>query len=110
MQRSIVTFALLLALSTPPAQAEGRCAAEENLRSANSNSETSVTFINGSGGPVSVFWINFDGAREFYAEVPPNGSWDVRTYVTHPWVVEHESGGCMGVYFPELRHRDIRIG
>jgi hypothetical protein len=104
----IIAFAGAWAM--PALAQDGRCAAEQNLRSANSNAATTITFFNRSSAPVSLFWLNFDGQREHYGNLTPGQSARFDTYVTHPWVVEHESGGCMGIFFPEMRHRDINIG
>ena len=109
MRHATVALFALLALTTVSAAQDGRCAAEQNLRSANSNTPASMTFINAGSGSLGVYWINFDGQREHYADIAPGDFWTTQTFVTHPWVIEHESGGCMGIYFPEMRHRDIRL-
>ncbi|NMG37901.1 hypothetical protein GRZ55_01450 [Chelativorans sp. ZYF759] len=108
MKRTAAIILLLSALTTSVA-AQGRCAAEENLRSANGNTTSSIAFFNQTRSPVNVLWINYEGQRQFYAEIQPGGTWSTQTYVTHPWVIEHESGGCLGLYFPEMSPRDIVI-
>src|SRR5690606_3081178 len=110
LQLAAIVIAALTAQALPAYAQDGRCAAEQNLRSANSNTATSIAFFNRGSAPVSLFWINFDGNREHYGDVPPGQSLRLDTYVTHPWVVEHESGGCMGIHFPEMDHRDIGVG
>lgn len=56
-------------------------------RSQKSNTPTTVNFVNSSGDPVDLCWVNYDGARVLYKHLGPGESSVQQTYVTHPWVI-----------------------
>ena len=57
------------------------------LRSMLSSSEILVRFENSTRStPLKLYWVNYDGDEEFYAELPANGGYyEVDTFDTHPW-------------------------
>ncbi|KAJ7205424.1 von Hippel-Lindau disease tumor suppressor, beta/alpha domain-containing protein, partial [Mycena pura] len=64
---------------------------EPSLRSANSNTQTSVTFVNFRAKPIHLWWISFEATRVGYGTVAANGGrQDMTTYLTHPWVITDE--------------------
>ncbi|KAF9020594.1 hypothetical protein BDZ89DRAFT_1072109 [Hymenopellis radicata] len=75
---------------------------EPSLRSANSNTQTSIKFVNYKAKPVHLWWISFDAKRVSYGTVEGNGGKiDMRTYLTHPWVItDEESGEALGIWMP----------
>ncbi|KAF9020237.1 hypothetical protein BDZ89DRAFT_1072423 [Hymenopellis radicata] len=75
---------------------------EPSLRSANSNTQTSIKFVNYKAKPVHLWWISFDAKRVSYGTVEGNGGkMDMRTYLTHPWVItDEESGEALGIWMP----------
>jgi hypothetical protein len=56
-------------------------------KSQNSDTPTSLNFVNSSGDPVDLCWVNYDGARVLYKHLGPGESSVQQTYVTHPWVI-----------------------
>ncbi len=91
------------------------CSLEGTSTSLNSETPVNVTFNNGLGegdDPVSVFWLNFSGLREFpfegggigvpYAVLNPGQSIVQPTYVTHPWILTTpgEPETCYGIFLP----------
>lgn len=100
-----------LALTGSHALAEDHypCAEEEGLRSANSNVATEIRFLNITGFPVKLYWIDFDGERELIASVKDGQGVVFNTFITHPWVVEDSAGICQGVFFPEQQPRTITV-
>ncbi|KZP19602.1 hypothetical protein FIBSPDRAFT_1045391 [Athelia psychrophila] len=75
---------------------------EPSVRSANSNTQTNIAFVNFRANPVHIWWRSFDAQRVSYGVVAANGGrQDMRTYLTHPWVVtDEESGEALGVWMP----------
>ncbi|KAJ7855915.1 hypothetical protein B0H14DRAFT_727561 [Mycena olivaceomarginata] len=75
---------------------------EPGLRSVNSNTETSITFVNFRAEPLHLWWISFEGRRVSYGTVDGGGGRVViKTYLTHPWVITDEgSGEALGIWFP----------
>jgi len=94
------------------------CSLEGTIKSLTSATEVNVQFANdfGVGGPsVSVFWLNFNGLRQFTSEGPFNtpyrvlpagdpelSSYTQQTFVTHPWILTTpgEPETCYGIYLP----------
>ena len=54
------------------------------------------------GGLVHVYWLNYEGKRISYGNIPPTASFRLETFVTHPWIVIDEaSGDALGIWYPE---------
>ena len=64
-----------------------------SLRSAHSNIATEVEFVNESGPPVRIFWVDHEGRERCYYGLAPGESYTQRTYATHPWRVRDYFGG-----------------
>ena len=54
-----------------------------------------IQFVNHSGSPVDIYWINFEGHRVLFEKnLAVNASWTAGTFLTHPWlIVVSGSGG-----------------
>jgi hypothetical protein len=102
--------ALALSLLVTPALAQANCPEEQGLRSSNSERPSVITFVNGTLDDVQLFWIDFQGAKQQYGRIAPGQSHLQQTYVTHPWAVYNRHGECLGVFFPEMAPRTVRVG
>jgi hypothetical protein len=78
------------------------CVNEASLISLNSDTPTSITFINKTSETVYVYWRNFDGERVLYNTLPAGDSYLQLTFVTHPWIIIGESGECYGIFLPTV--------
>jgi hypothetical protein len=89
------------------------CSLEGTIKSVNSFTPVDVTFTNNLvGDDISVFWLNFDGQREYpfegggigvpYAVLNPDESYVQGTFVTHPWIVTTpgDPETCYGIFLP----------
>jgi hypothetical protein len=91
------------------------CSLEGTIASQNSLSPVDVTFSNELfESPVSVYWLNFSGQREFpvsqggggigfpYNTLSAGTSYVQPTYVTHPWLlaIPGEPEQCLGIFMP----------
>ncbi len=76
------------------------CSSESRLRSLTSDTSLSLDFQNGSPGPVTIHWLDFNGRRVHYADLEVGQSYRQQTYVTHPWIALDADGGCRGVFLP----------
>jgi hypothetical protein len=71
-----------------------------SVKSAKSDTPSTIEFVNATCETLSVYWLDFNGASVLYATLPP-GSVNVQpTYVTHPWLVVGSVSGPIAVYFP----------
>ena len=48
---------------------------------------TELHIVNRTRGPVSVYWMDFEGHRKLYGTLPPGGELPQSTYAGHVWVV-----------------------
>jgi hypothetical protein len=91
------------------------CNLEGTITSLNSNTAVNVNFTNAlgeDGDPISVFWLNFSGLREYpfegggigvpYAVINPGQTHAQATFVTHPWILTSpgEPETCYGIFLP----------
>jgi VHL beta domain len=106
------SFALLVVTLSIPVQAlaiSKSCRGESKARSKNSNTSTIVTFSNKRSDSLTIYWLNFQGKRVFYNELPSGTSYDQQTFVTHPWVAVTRSGACFGPFLPRRSKRSITL-
>jgi hypothetical protein len=85
------------------------CQTESQLRSINADVATQINFVNNTNSVVKIFWINYQGQRQFIQDLQPGQSVNKSTYVTHPWVVTDAQGTCLGVFQPERDRKDAII-
>lgn len=71
-----------------------------SVKSANSNTPSTIEFVNATCETLSVYWLDFNGAAVLYATLPAGGVNVQPTYVTHPWLVVGSISGPIAVYFP----------
>jgi len=107
--RWIVVAGAIWFLSSSAHAEETSCPNEEALRSRYSTAPTEITFINDTGGTVRLYWINFEGERQLYAQLPTGQRVRQLTFVTHPWVVVDSEGRCLGVYRATRATRTVQI-
>src|SRR5580700_849792 len=64
-------------------------------KSQNSNIGAIIDFVNRSGRPVDIYWIDFNGNRvQYYSGVADSATVRMRTFLTHPWLaVASGTGG-----------------
>jgi len=89
----------------PPASErlpDAGCAAEGSLRPTTKGSTPAeITFVNRSGRAIRTYWLNYQGKRVYYTEIPPGKSFTQQTYFRHPWVITGSaSGDCMAIFLP----------
>jgi len=103
------TFLALVLLCPDGHAADGTCPNEELLRSRSSNISTEITFINDTGRSVRLYWINFEGERQLYAQIPPGQRVQQPTFAKHPWIVVDADEHCLGVYRAARLPRMVHI-
>src|SRR5262245_5409731 len=81
----------------------------KGLKSFDSGIETQVTFVNKSGKPVKVYWLDYDGDRKLYKELEDGDEYDQMTYLGHPWLITDAEDNAWDVYMPDSRPRTVKI-
>lgn len=73
----------------------------QGIKSGDSSRSVTLTFLNETSRPVQYFWIDANGERKSYGEVPAHGETEISTFLTHPWETRDADGKVLGVYLPE---------
>ena len=81
----------------PPLR-DSSCNAEPSSRSLNSDAATSFTLVNDTSETLGLWWLNFQGQRVHYQDIPSGQTRHQGTFVTHPWVVADSSGQCIRLF------------
>lgn len=72
----------------------------DELRSINADIPTKIIFVNGTGQPIRICWVDYQGNKQFYARLLPGQQYTQPTYVTHPWIATDDAGTVLGSYIP----------
>ncbi|MCZ8183378.1 MAG: hypothetical protein O9322_10455 [Beijerinckiaceae bacterium] len=72
-----------------------------------SETATTMAFVNRSVKPVSVYWLDFGGARVRYQVLESGASYTQQTYLTHPWIMVDAEGRCRGPFMPRRQLRRV---
>ena len=96
---ALVAFGLAATISVGIAQA-GSCSKFGKVRSQNSDTPVTVTFVNKSGEYRGVMWIDFKGQPVSYANLNPGQKYTINTYLTHPWMFTDGPGNCVEMFMP----------
>ncbi|HEV2472152.1 MAG TPA: hypothetical protein VGS41_05770, partial [Chthonomonadales bacterium] len=60
--------------------------------------DTSLTFVNHTSQPVSLFWMDTAGNRVDYGSLAPQAKRTVHTYARHVWLVTKQDGTPVAAY------------
>ncbi len=82
---------------------------EKGLASESSTMETTLTFTNKSGQPVRLYWMDFQGNRKLYGELPDGKSQEQKSFVQHAWLVTDKADNAWYVIRPEAKPQTIEI-
>jgi hypothetical protein len=61
--------------------------------SGNETQAATITWLNSTKSPATIYWLTYSGARDRYDTLAPGQSYSQPTYVGHRWIVV-ESGAC----------------
>jgi hypothetical protein len=73
------------------------------IRSTHSEESTFMIFENRTGGPVKLFWLNYEGHEIPYRSIEHGGSHRQQTFVTHPWTFKSCTGNPENVVVDHKR-------
>jgi hypothetical protein len=78
--------------------AAAACAREPELASQPSTETTGMTFVNRSDRAVTIYWLDFRGARRLYRTLSPGGHLVQQTFIGHNWLVATSDDLCVGIF------------
>ena len=76
------------------------CSSTRLLRSVEALVPTSIEFVNKTREVLNVYWIDYNGELQPQGKISPGSTFYANTFLTHPFVVAHSDGSCIGVYEP----------
>lgn len=74
---------------------ESGCAQEGHIQSPSSFNNATITFDNETAQDVNIYWIDFNGKREFYETLQAHTAYNQATWIGHVWVVADQGGQCI---------------
>lgn len=77
------------------------CQDEIKYRSLSSNMPTTIQIINRRKLPIKVYWLNYQGKRQYYFDLEAGKNRNQKTFVSHTWLITdyQDSQTCLGVFF-----------
>ncbi len=81
----------------------------KGLKSDHSRIATTITFVNKSGEPVRIYWLDFNGDRVLYGKLGSEDALTLATFLTHPWLITDDSGSVWYIYHPAAFPRTVQI-
>ena len=108
LSQSIFLCAMALAAAAAPAYAES-CDLFGKIKSKNSKSPVTVTFVNRTDGMRNVTWLDFKGKPVDYAQLQPGETFTIDTFLTHPWMFTDGPGNCHEIFMPKKNMKTFRI-
>jgi len=106
---AFMIIALLAGCTTPLRPQRVDANQEKSVKSLASESKAQIEFVNRSGQPVKVFWIDFDGRRKLYKALKRGESYDQQTYLNHPWEVTDAGDHPWYIFFADAQPRTVSI-
>jgi VHL beta domain len=74
------------------------CSEAGALKSTADDTKSVIQFVNRRSEAVRLYWINYDGVREGYGNLPPGETLEFDTYETHAWLIADASDRCIAVF------------
>lgn len=82
---------------------------KRSLKSLAGTYKAQIAFVNDSGQPVKVFWIDFDGHRKLYKTLEKGESYDQQTFLNHPWLITDVGDNAWYIFFADAQPRSVSI-
>lgn len=79
-----------------------RCELESSVRSLENTTPMRFSVRNNTGITLELFWLNYNGQRQSYGTVAPGASWEVTSYVSHPWLIAREADDLCVQLIPDV--------
>ena len=79
-------------------------------RSSPGTTPATIEFVNQTAGTVHVYWLAFDGSRQFWFSLAAGRSQMQGTYIGHAWLVTEAAGTCVGYVVADQPQKRLVIG
>lgn len=84
-------------LARPPGE-------EHKLKSLSSAEPTVLAIDNRTSHDLSLFWLDFQGKRKAYGEIPAGNRTSQNTFVTHAWLLARPDGSPVAIFVATKDH------
>jgi hypothetical protein len=74
------------------------CASEPQLKSISNGLPATIQFVNGTGTPVQILWLDSTGVRRPYQSLAPGAGYSQDTLGGHYWVAADSNGLCLSIF------------
>ncbi|MGH6836257.1 MAG: hypothetical protein ACREC9_12060 [Methylocella sp.] len=109
--RCIIFIAAIILIFSPERSfAFSMCHGEYGNRSRPTASPINLHIRNTSSNTIRVYWINFEGWRQFYADVLPGRDYVQQTYIYHLWAITDVDENCRVLLISNKEDIDTDIG
>jgi hypothetical protein len=102
--------------SAPSNRLQYSCSQEARLRSKSGDRSTRISFRaigENDETQFKIYWLDYQGRRQFYKHIFAGDTHNQQTYMTHPWVVTAPIPGggedCVAIYMPTKGGRTIKL-
>lgn len=111
--RMFVTGAAVGAAATMCLAAAGPETHEAELqgiaKSQSSKIKTGIKFVNNSGKPVKIYWLDTNGHRQLMKELKDDREAKFDTFLTHPWLVVDKDDNAKAIYWPDTEPQTVKL-
>jgi len=95
--------------SSGPLIPDPSCQQESSVKSVTGDTKFNLTFVNNTAETVQTLWLNYQGGRVFYRQIPAGTSYVQPTFITHPWIVADLAGKCLTMYVTDGRQQTVTV-
>ncbi len=89
---------------------DSACEKEPSFRSTRGDVKASLLVINNTGETLQALWLDYDGMRVFYQQIPPFTSNVVQaTWLTHPWIIANLQGACYRLLVMTAQQQTVTV-
>ena len=74
------------------------CLREPEFASRPSKEPTGMVFANRSNSTVRIYWLDFQGNRRLYRNLPPGDKTSQSTFIGHNWLITDLHDECIGIF------------
>ena len=93
-----------------PDLAPALCHGEYGNRSHPTTSPINFHIRNSSTNTIRVYWINFEGRRQWYADILPSHDYTAHSYIYHLWAITDVKDNCRVLLISNKEDIDTDIG
>ena len=72
-----------------------------NLRSRDSDTETAISFVNGTKTEITYYWVDDNGEEKYYGKIARDAFVNQHTFAGHIWLVKDVNGDNLAVFRAE---------